>query len=275
MLIAVHCEDEDSIRRNTQAAIDRFGEDIPVYYHPIIRNDEACYLSSRLAVDLARQFGTRLHILHLSTAKELGLLDAGIPLKDKKITAEVCVHHLFFDDRDYHTHGNLIKWNPAIKTSDDREALIAAVNSGKIDVVATDHAPHTLDEKKQTYLKAPSGGPLVQHSLNVMLELSRQGAFPIETVVEKMCHAPAILFGVEERGFIREGFFADLVVVDPDNKWTVGQENILYKCQWSPLAGTTFGSRITHTLVNGNLVYDRGQFNETVKGRRLTFKPGN
>jgi dihydroorotase len=271
MHIAVHCEDENTIQRNIRTAVERFGEDIPVYYHPVIRDAEACYLSSALAVDLARKYGTRLHILHLSTEKELGLLDEGIPLKDKKITAEVCVHHLLFDESDYHTHGNLIKWNPAVKSAQDREALIAAIRSGRIDVIATDHAPHTLIEKKQTYLKAPSGGPLVQHSLVAMLELAATGILPLETVVERMCHAPAVLFGVEGRGFIREGAFADLVVVDPAAPWTVGQDNILYKCGWSPFAGRTFRSRVTHTLVNGRLVYENGRFDESVKGQRLTF----
>lgn len=273
MRIAVHCEDENTIQHNIRTAVERFGNDIPVYFHPVIRNAEACYLSSALAVDLARKYGTRLHILHLSTEKELSLLDEGIPLKSKKITAEVCVHHLLFDESDYHTHGNLIKWNPAVKSAGDREALISAVRSGRIDVIATDHAPHTLAEKKQTYLKAPSGGPLVQHSLVAMLELAANGTFPLETVVERMCHAPAVLFGVEDRGFIREGAFADLVVVDPEAPWTVGQENILYKCGWSPLSGRTFRSRVTHTLVNGRVVYENGQFDESVKGQRLTFSP--
>jgi dihydroorotase len=272
MLIAVHCEDEESIRRNTRAAVERFGDDIPVYYHPVIRDAEACYLSSSLAVDLARQYGTRLHILHLSSARELSLLDADIPLPDKKITAEVCVHHLLFDESDYHIYGNLIKWNPAVKSASDRKALLEALLHNRIDVVATDHAPHTLEEKKQTYLKAPSGGPLVQHSLTAMLELACQGALTVETVVEKMCHAPATLFGVEDRGYIREGYFADLVLVDPACKWTVGQENILYKCGWSPFSGRTFQTRVTHTLVNGRLVYDNGVFHEGQNGMRLTFK---
>jgi dihydroorotase len=249
----------------------RFGEDVPVYFHPVIRDEDACYRSSRLAVELAEKYNTRLHILHLSTARELELLTSSVPLHDKKITAEVCVHHLIFDNRDYFTHGNLIKWNPAIKTQRDKEALLQALVSGKIDIVATDHAPHTLEEKQNTYFKTPSGGPLVQHSLVAMLEFSRKGILKPEQIVTKMCHAPADLFRIDKRGYIRTGYYADLVIVDPDNPWTVSAENILYKCGWSPLTGITFSSKVTHTFVNGNLVYDEGRFSEQYKGMRLSF----
>jgi dihydroorotase len=271
LLIAVHCEDETVIRNNIEAARTRFGEDVPVYFHPVIRDEDACYRSSRMAVELASKYGTRLHILHLSTARELELLDSSIPLIKKKITAEVCVHHLMFDNRDYFTRGNLIKWNPAVKSERDREALMQGLLSGKIDVVATDHAPHTLEEKQNTYFKAPSGGPLVQHSLVAMLEFCRQGIMKPEQVVDKMCHAPADLFRVEKRGYIRPGYYADLVVVDPDDPWTVSRENILYKCGWSPFTGMTFHSKVTHTLVNGNVVYEKGKINRDNKGMRLLF----
>jgi dihydroorotase len=271
VLIAVHCEDESIIRNNIESAIARFGEDVPVYFHPVIRNEDACYRSTRFAVELAEKYGTRLHILHLSTARELELLTSTIPLTDKKITAEVCVHHLLFDDRDYFTHGNLIKWNPAIKSEKDKEALLQALINGKIDVVATDHAPHTLEEKRNTYFKAPSGGPLVQHSLVVMLEFCQQGILQPEQVVTKLCHAPADLFRIDRRGYIREGYYADLVIVDPKSRWTVSTDNLLYKCGWSPLTGMSFTSKVTHTFVNGNLVYDQGRFNEQYKGMRLCF----
>ncbi|HLO57449.1 MAG TPA: dihydroorotase [Bacteroidales bacterium] len=271
MLIAVHCEDETVIRNNIEAARTRFGEDVPVYFHPVIRDEDACYRSSRMAAELASKYNTRLHILHLSTARELDLLDSSLPLKDKKITAEVCVHHLVFDSRDYFTRGNLIKWNPAIKSARDREALMQGLLTGKIDVVATDHAPHTLEEKQNTYFKAPSGGPLVQHSLTAMLEFCRQGLMKTEQVVEKMCHAPADLFHVEKRGYIRPGYYADLVIVDPDDPWTVSKDNLLYKCGWSPFTGMTFHSKVTHTLVNGNIVYEKGKLNHEFKGMRLLF----
>jgi dihydroorotase len=271
MLLAVHCEDEVIIRNNTEQIRTKFGEDVPVYLHPVIRNDESCYRSTSLAVELALKFGTRLHILHLSTARELDLLRSDIPLAAKKITAEVCVHHLLFDSRDYFTLGNLIKWNPAIKSVRDKEALLQGLLDGKIDVVATDHAPHTLAEKQNTYFKAPSGGPLVQHSLVAMLEFCQQGILQPEQVVLKMCHAPADLFRIERRGYLREGYFADLVIVDPNNRWTVSTDNLLYKCRWSPLTGMSFTSKVTHTFVNGNLVYDQGRFNEQNKGRRLSF----
>ena len=271
MLLAVHCEDEVIIRNNTEQIRTKFGEDVPVYLHPVIRNDESCYRSTSLAVELALKFGTRLHILHLSTARELDLLRSDIPLAAKKITAEVCVHHLLFDSRDYFTLGNLIKWNPAIKSVRDKEALLQGLLDGKIDVVATDHAPHTLAEKQNTYFKAPSGGPLVQHSLVAMLEFCQQGILQPEQAVLKMCHAPADLFRIERRGYLREGYFADLVIVDPNNRWTVSTDNLLYKCRWSPLTGMSFTSKVTHTFVNGNLVYDQGRFNEQNKGRRLSF----
>ncbi|MBN2813729.1 MAG: dihydroorotase [Bacteroidales bacterium] len=271
MLIAVHCEDESIVRKNSEAARARFGEDVPVYLHPVIRDEEACYKSSHLAVELATKYGSRLHILHLSTARELELLTSGIPAAEKQITAEVCVHHLLFDNREYFTRGNLVKWNPAIKTAHDREALMQGLISGKIDVVATDHAPHTLEEKQNTYFKAPSGGPLVQHSLIAMLEFCRKGILTPGQVVDKMCHAPAMLFKINRRGFIRKGYYADLVIVDPNSPWTVGRQNLLYKCGWSPLEGMTFSSRVTHTFVNGKLVYDNGNFVSPQTGMRLVF----
>lgn len=272
MLIAVHCEDESTIRRNTEIMRIRFGEDVPVYYHPVIRDAEACYRSSSLAVELAAKYNTRLHLLHLSTAREMSLLHSGIPLSEKRITAEVCVHHLLFDNRDYFTLGNLIKWNPAIKSAEDKEALFQGLLEGKIDVVATDHAPHTLAEKQNTYFSAPSGGPLVQHSLVAMLEFCSQGRLKPEQVVDKMCHAPAELFRIHGRGYIREGYYADLVIVDPNRRWTVATDNLLYKCGWSPLTGMSFSSAVTHTFVNGNLVYDQGHFLENHKGMRLSFE---
>jgi dihydroorotase len=271
MLIAVHCEDESTILANTRKARDRFGEDIPVYWHPVIRNAEACYRSSKLAVELAEKHGTRLHVLHLSTAAEMSLFSAGVPLQKKQITSEVCVHHLLFDEKDYFTRGNLIKWNPAIKSAEDKNALLQALIEDRIDIVATDHAPHTLEEKQNTYFKAPSGGPLVQHSLVAMLEFYKKGAMRLEMIVHKMCHAPSILFRLPDRGFIREGYFADLVLVDPDSNWTISADNILYKCKWSPLLGLSFTSKVTHTFVNGNLVYEEGLFHEEHKGRRLIF----
>jgi dihydroorotase len=272
MLIAVHCEDESTVLRNTETMRKRFGEDVPVYFHPVIRDAEACYRSSSLAVELATKYNARLHLLHLSTAREMSLLHGGIPLAKKRITAEVCVHHLLFDNRDYFTLANLIKWNPAIKSAEDKEALFKGLLEGKIDIVATDHAPHTLEEKRNTYFKAPSGGPLVQHSLVTMLEFCRQGRLKPEQVVDKMCHAPAELFRIQRRGYIREGYYADLVVIDPNKRWTVAPDNLLYKCGWSPLAGMSFSSAVTHTFVNGNLVYDQGHFQEQYKGMRLSFE---
>ncbi|MBS3993497.1 MAG: dihydroorotase [Bacteroidetes bacterium] len=271
MLIAVHCEDEQSIKNNLKHYSEKFGDEIPMVYHPIIRSEEACYLSSSKAVALAQKTGARLHVFHLSTAKETELFTNKIPLKDKKITSEVCIHHLWFNDSNYQEKGSLIKWNPAIKTKKDQEGLLAALLNDKIDVIATDHAPHTLDEKSQVYTKAPSGGPLVQHALPAMLELVHQHKISLEKIVEKMCHNPAILFQINKRGFIKEGFYADLVLVNLNDSWTVNKENILYQCGWSPFDGTVFQSKITHTFVNGNLVYQRGKFFNELKGKRLEF----
>lgn len=265
MLIAVHCEDETTVKANTARFVEKYGDNIPISYHPIIRSDEACYLSSKMAVDLARKFDTRLHILHLSSAREMALFSNNIPLKEKKITGEVCVHHLWFDDSDYDTYGTRIKWNPAIKSKKDKEALLEALLNDTIDVIATDHAPHTLTEKNNPYTKAPSGGPLVQHSLNVMLELRKQGKISLSKIVEKMCHAPADMFRIHKRGYIREGYFADLVLLDLNQPWKVTPENTLYKCKWSPFDGYTFTGQVTHTLVNGHLVYANGTFNEAKK----------
>ena len=271
VLIATHCEDEATIKKNSEAFRQKYGEDVPVKYHPQIRSAEACYLSSSYAISLAKKYGTRLHILHLSTARELDLLDNKIPLAEKKITAEACVHHLWFDESDYEKLGTLIKWNPSIKTSEDKNALRAAVNNNTIDFIATDHAPHTLEEKNQTYFKAPSGGPLVQHALPAMLELHHRKIFSLEKIAEKMCHAPATAYMMDRRGFIREGYFADLVLVNLNKPITVNTENILYKCKWSPFEGVTFHSSITHTFVNGNMVYADGRIDESAKGMRLRF----
>ncbi|ALO15712.1 Allantoinase [Salinivirga cyanobacteriivorans] len=270
VIITTHCEDEYTIKENTKKAKEKHGDQIPFSKHPEIRSAEACYLSSSKAVELANKTGARLHILHLSTAKEMSLFAAG-HVCDKKITAEGCVHHLWFDDSSYEEKGSLIKWNPAIKSSDDREALREAVRSGRIDVVATDHAPHTYEEKMNPYIKAPSGGPLVQHSLVAMMEMAHEGIFTPELVVEKMCHNPARLFQVNRRGFIREGFYADLVLIDPDRKWQVSKENILYKCGWSPFEGQEFHSAVTHTWVNGSLVYNEGEVHDTPAGMALEF----
>lgn len=272
LVIAAHCEDEQTIRQNTELYTQRYGEHIPIEKHPLIRSSEACFLSSSKAIRLAEKTGARLHVFHLSTAQETELFRNDIPLKDKKITAEVCVHHLWFSDEDYKSKGNFIKWNPAVKTSNDREHLWKALLDDRLDVIATDHAPHTLDEKKNTiYSKIPSGGPLVQHSLVAMLENARKGKISIEKIVEKMCHNPAILFEIKERGFIREGYYADLVLVDLNNPWQVSKENILYKCGWSPLEGNTFHSKIIATFVGGNLVYENGKVNPIPQGIRVTF----
>lgn len=271
MLIATHCEDEATIRKNNELYKQKYGEDVPFECHPLIRSAEACFKSSSTAVALAKKHGSRLHVLHISTAKELSLFDNTLALKDKRITAEACVHHLWFDDSDYAQKQSLIKWNPAVKTATDREAILAAVNNDVIDVVATDHAPHTWEEKQQSYFKAPSGGPLVQHSLVAMLELYHQGKITLEKIVQKMAHNPAILFRVQNRGFIREGYFADLVLVDLDKPWTVNKDNILSKCQWSPFDGYRFKSQVTHTIVSGHLTFDNGIFHEEEKGQRLTF----
>ncbi|MFB6342569.1 dihydroorotase [Saccharicrinis sp. FJH62] len=271
LLIATHCEDEATIQANIQKAKQQFGEDVPIEQHPLIRSAEACYLSSSFAVSLAKKFNARLHILHLSTQKELELFDNSKPLREKNITAEVCVHHLLFDDSDYSTKGTLIKWNPSVKTKEDKEALLQGIISDKVDVVATDHAPHLWEEKHGGALKAMSGGPMVQHSLVAMLEFVKNKKLSYEKVVQKMCHAPAVLFNVKERGFIREGYKADLVLVDPDNASKVTKDNILYKCGWSPLEGMTFSHSIMTTFVNGHKVYDVGIFDESVKGQRLRF----
>ena len=271
VLIVTHCEDEPTIQQNIQHYKDLLGEDIPIKYHPLIRSAEACYKSSAYAVEQATKYNSRLHVFHLSTAKEMTLFSSELPLKEKRITAEVCVHHLWFSDADYARYGNRIKWNPAIKSETDRLALIDAVNSNKIDVIATDHAPHLLSEKEGSCLTAASGGPLVQHSLVAMMQLVKQEVFTLEKVVDKMCHGPAVLFRIEKRGYIRPGYYADLVLVNPDRPWTVNEDNILYKCGWSPFEGTTFEASVLQTWVNGNLVYDNGQFDEAVRGKRLLF----
>ena len=271
MLIAVHCEDEATIQQNTAHYKSIYGEDVPIEMHPKIRSDEACYKSSSMAIELAKKHDTRLHVFHLSTAKEMELFRNDIPLEEKRITAEVCIHHLWFDDSQYADKGTHIKWNPAVKSKADKEAVFEALLDDRIDIIATDHAPHTLEEKNNTYFNAPSGGPLVQHALVAMLELYHQGKIRLEKIVEKMCHAPAICFQVENRGFIREGYVADLVLVDIDNPWEVNKDNILYKCAWSPFEGKTFKSRVTHTWVNGHLAYQNGSFDESQKGHRLTF----
>ena len=271
MLIAVHCEDESTIKKNLDKQRTIYGEDIPINLHPIIRSEEACYLSSSKAIELAKKTGARLHVFHVSTARETNLFTNKIPLEEKQITAEVCVHHLWFDDSDYEKKGTLIKWNPAVKTAKDREGLWEALLDDRLDIVATDHAPHTLAEKNQVYTKAPSGGPLVQHALQAMLEAVKSKKITIEKMVEKMCHNPAKIFKIDKRGFIRKGFYADLVLVDLNKSQTVSKNNILYKCGWSPFEGITFGAQITHTIVNGNLIYNQGLFDDKIKGNRLTF----
>ena len=271
MLIAVHCEDEETILENTENFRALYGEDVPIQMHPLIRSDEACYKSSSLAIELAKKHGTRLHAFHLSTEMEMDLFDNSLPLKDKMITAEACVHHLWFDDRDYAEKGTFIKWNPAVKTKEDKQAVLQAVLDDRIDVIATDHAPHTLLEKQNTYFNAPSGGPLVQHALVALLELHHQGKISLQKIVEKTSHAPAILFRVEKRGFIREGYWADLVLLDLQDPWTVDKSNVLYKCGWSPFEGQEFQSKVSRTWVNGNLVYDQGKLNNDTRGSRLLF----
>lgn len=271
LLIAVHCEEESIIKENAKKIREQYGENPPASSHPIIRNEECCYYSSHHAVDLAKKLGTRLHIVHVSTAKETSLLDNTIPLEQKQITAEVCPHHLWFSDKDYASKGNMIKWNPAIKSEQDKQGLLQALLENKIDTIATDHAPHTHDEKEQAYFSCPSGGPMVQHSLMLMLELHHRREISIEQIVEKMCHAPATCFRIQKRGFIREGYWADLVMVDLSSPWKVEKSNILYKCQWSPLEGETLHAKVTHTFVNGNLAYIHGSFNETTVGQRILF----
>ena len=272
MLIAVHCEDENTIQENIKAAKEKYGEEVPISEHPNIRSAEACYKSSSMAVSLAKKHNSRLHVFHISTEKEIELFNNSIPLKDKRITAEVCIHHLWFDESKYEDKGTLIKWNPAVKKESDRKALFQALLDDKLDVIATDHAPHTLEEKDNTYFKAPSGGPLVQHALPAMLEFYKNGEISLEKIVEKMCHNPAICFQIEKRGFVKEGYFADLVLVDLEKPWEVTKENILYKCGWSPFEGETFNAQITHTFVNGHIAYEFGNFDETQRGMRLNFE---
>lgn len=271
ILVATHCESDYVVKANMERFKAQYGDKLTTAMHPLIRSEEACYLSTAKAVELADKYETNLHVLHLSTARELTLFDAK-PLKDKKITNEVCLHHLWFNDSFYAEKGNFIKWNPSIKTEKDRLELIAGLNNGKVDVVATDHAPHTLEEKNRPYVDAPSGGPLVQHSLTGMLELSKKGCFTIEKVIEKMCHAPADRFAVEDRGYLKSGYFADVVIVDLDDKWTVSADNILYKCGWSPFTGTEFTSKVAYTIVNGVIAYENGIVDKSLRGKELSFK---
>ncbi len=271
LLISVHCEDEATIKKNLAKAKEEFGDDIPIDQHPIIRSEEACYISSSKAIALAKKTGARLHVFHLSTGKETALFSNKKKLKDKKITAEVCVHHLWFTDKDYATKGTKIKWNPAVKTEEDREQLWKALLDDRIDVIATDHAPHTLEEKSNGYLTAPSGGPLVQHAVEALFEMHHRGRISVEKLVEKMSHNPAILFEIKDRGYIKEGYKADLVLINPNAPWTVNKDNIDYKCGWSPFEGATFRSRITHTFVNGTLCYDNGKYGAKPKAERITF----
>ena len=272
MLIATHCEDEATIKKNLDYYKYLLGEEIPIGLHPKIRSEEACYLSSSMAVKLAKRHNTRLHILHISTEKETHLFSNSLPLNQKRITAEACIHHLWFTENDYKTLGNLIKWNPAIKTTHDRDGILKALLDDSIDVVATDHAPHTIDEKAKPYMQAPSGGPLVQHALPALLELYRQGKISLEKIVEKMAHNVAICFQIEKRGYIREGYWADLVLADLNKPWKVAKGNLLYKCNWSPFEGVEFQSSIEKTIVSGNLVYDNGKIIEGKNGQRLSFK---
>lgn len=272
-LIATHCEHEPTIRQNMERFKTQYGDGLPVSLHPQIRSAEGCYLSSHMAIELAKEYGTRLHILHISTARETELFSNDLPLPKKKITAEACIHHLWFNETDYERLGMFIKWNPAIKTPADQAAILGAVLDNRIDVIATDHAPHTREEKQQPYFSAPSGGPLVQHSVVAMMEFVRQGKLSVERMVEKMCHNPAVLFRIEDRGFIREGAYADLVIVDPHRPWRVEPSNILAKCGWSPFEGQVFQSSVTHTFVSGHLAYENGVLNEGRSGMRLRFRP--
>lgn len=272
MLIAVHCEDEATIKANTQKYKEEYGDDIPMKYHHLIRSTEACYLSSSKAIELAKKTGARLHVFHLSTAKEMDLFTNKIPLEQKQITAEVCIHHLWFTDADYDAKGSLIKWNPAVKTQADKDALWKALLDDRIDVIATDHAPHTLEEKCNPYLTCPSGGPLVQHAVVAMFEAHHQGKISVEKIVEKMCHNPAKIFKIEKRGFIKEGYYADIAIVNAYLPWNVKKENIIAKCGWSPFEGYNFKSRVTHTFVNGKLVYHNGKVKESKVGQRLLFE---
>ncbi len=271
MVISTHCEDEGTIKANLAKYKEEFGDDIPIKYHPIIRSTEACYLSSSKAINLAKKTGARLHVFHLSTGKETHLFRNDIPLEQKKITAEVCIHHLWFSDTDYETKGTLIKWNPAVKTAEDRDQLWKALLDDRIDVIATDHAPHQLEEKSNVYTSAPSGGPLVQHALPAMLEKYHEGYISLEKIVEKMCHNPAKLFQIKQRGFVKEGYYADLVIADLNSTWQVSKSNIVYKCGWSPFEGSSFKSSISHTFVNGHLAYENGNFSAQKNAKRLTF----
>ncbi len=271
LVISVHCEDETTIKNNLETFKQQYGDAIPIQYHPVIRSEEACYLSSSKAVALAKKTGARLHVFHVSTGKEIELFRNDIPLYQKKITAEVCVHHLWFSEEDYPDLGTRIKWNPAVKKATDREQLWTALNEDYIDILATDHAPHTLAEKDQVYTKAPSGGPLVQHALPAMMQKYFEGKIPLEKMVYKMAHNPAILFQIKDRGYLREGYYADLVIVDPNASWIVTPENILYKCGWSPFEGTKFKARVTQTFINGHLAYNNGVFSKKKMAKRLTF----
>ena len=271
LLISAHCEDETTIKNNMEQYVSIYGDDIPIEMHPLIRSEEACFISSSKAIELAKKTGARLHVFHLSTEKETHLFSNKLPLAEKKITAEVCIHHLYFTDKDYEAKGTKIKWNPAVKTQKDKDGLWKALNDDRIDVIATDHAPHTLEEKNQVYTKAPSGGPLVQHAMDALFEMYHRGYISVERLVEKTSHNPAILFQIKERGFIREGYKADLVLINPMAPWTVNKENIGYKCGWSPFEGTTFKSRVAYTFVNGVLVYDNGKYPNKGVSERLTF----
>jgi len=268
-IIAIHSEKEQIVEENEAIYREKYGEDVPIEFHPIIRSEEACYEATKRAIDLANKHNARLHILHLTTEAETHLFRNDIPLREKNITTEVSVHHLWFCDKDYLRLGNLIKWNPAIKTAKDKDGLLKALLDDRIDIVTTDHAPHTLEEKQKPYFQSMSGAPMVQHTLNCMLDFHQRGLISLEKIVEKMCHSPAILYRIEKRGFIREGHYADLTLVDLDSSWTVSNDNILYKCGWSPLEGTTFTSKVIQTFVNGNLVYDDGNFDDSAKGLAL------
>jgi len=271
-IIAIHSEKEQLVEENESIFREKYGENVPIAYHPLIRSEKACYEATKQAIDLANKHGARLHILHLTTEAETHLFRNDIPLREKNITTEVSVHHLWFCDKDYQRLGNLIKWNPAIKTKKDKQGLLKALLDDRIDIVTTDHAPHTLEEKQKPYFQSMSGAPMVQHSLNCMLEFYKQGLISLEKIVEKMCHNPAVLYHIEKRGFIREGYYADLTLVDLNSNWTVAKNNILYKCAWSPLEGTTFTTKVINTFVNGNLVFNNGVFDERVKGQELTVK---
>ncbi|MDZ4703902.1 MAG: amidohydrolase family protein, partial [Saprospiraceae bacterium] len=271
-IIAIHSEKEQIVEENETIYREQYGENVPIEFHPLIRTEKACFEATKQAIDLANKHNTRLHILHLTTEAETHLFRNDIPLKEKKITTEVSVHHLWFSDKDYHRLGNLIKWNPAIKTEKDRQGLLKALLDDRIDIVTTDHAPHTLEEKQKPYFQSMSGAPMVQHSLNCMLEFYKQGLISLEKIAEKMCYNPATLYRIEKRGFIKEGYYADLTLVDLNSTWTVTKDNILYKCAWSPLEGTSFQTKVINTFVNGNLIYDNGHFNEKVKGQALTIQ---